>query len=341
MAAGPRAVGLRPLRHVPDRPILSLVVDTESEFVWSKGVTDDKGSVESIAQLSRAQDICDPFGARICYVLDHPVASNPSSVPILRALIARGAEIGAHLQPWTTPPVIEPLGGNLAFPGNLPASLERLKLAELKSVIERNFGITPRVYKAGRYGISENTLSTLEELGFDVDLSVTPGFDYTEEGGPDFSRFAASPYHFGRTRPLLELPTTSGFVGYLAALGQPLWEAAGRPQLRGLHLRGLMDRTGGLSRLRLSPEGYDLGQMIRLTEFLFRRGCRHFSLSFHSSTLLAGFTPYSETPADVDIVLAKIRDYLVYFRDRLGGEFKTPTEVFDLYRAAGAFSASA
>ena len=176
VARGPGALGMKQLRLGTDAPTLSIVVDTESAFDWSKGIAADHGRVESISNLTRFQDVCDEFGVRVCYVVDYPVSSNPVSAAVMRNLVERGAEIGAHLQPWTTPPVIEPLDGNLAFPGNLPPSLEKLKLQSLKAMIEANIGVTPRVYKAGRYGISNSTLELLEELGFDIDLSVAPSF---------------------------------------------------------------------------------------------------------------------------------------------------------------------
>jgi glycosyltransferase involved in cell wall biosynthesis len=314
LAPGPAILGARQLLSRRAKPVLSLVIDTESEFDWSKGVADDRGSVRAVAELPRIQDVCDPFGARICYVVDHPVATNPSSITVMRGLIARGGEIGAHLQPWTTPPVIEPLAGDLAFPGNLPSDIERLKLTNLKAVIERNLGVVPRVYKAGRYGISAATPRALTELGFDVDLSVMPGFDYSDEGGPDFSRFNERPFWFGTEKPLLELPTTGGYVGVLASFARPLWRLSAAAPARWFRVRGILDRMGALSRIRLSPEGYDLARMIRLTRALHARGCRHFSLSLHSSTLLTGFTPYTPSEEDIDGMLARIGDYLGFFR---------------------------
>ena len=40
-------------------------------------------------------------------------------------------EIGAHLNPWITPPLAEELTSTNTFPGNLCAVLERAKLTEL------------------------------------------------------------------------------------------------------------------------------------------------------------------------------------------------------------------
>src|SRR6185312_10931272 len=116
-------------------------------------------------------------------------------------------------------------------------------------------------FKAGRYGIGGFTLSLLEEMGYDVDLSVAPGFDYRGEHGPDFSAFGSEPAWFGTGRALLEIPTTSAFAGPLGAAGPRLWKALAWPGLRHIHMRGILDRSGLFSRLRLSPEGHDLRQM--------------------------------------------------------------------------------
>ena len=70
-------------------------------------------------------------------------------------------------------------------------------------------------------------------------------------------------------------------------------------------------------------------EMIRLTRGLLRRGCRYFTLSFHSSSLQPGFTPYSKTVADTDRILAELDKYLDYFTRELQGKMSTPSLVFD------------
>jgi teichuronic acid biosynthesis glycosyltransferase TuaC len=315
--------------HLPiAKPTIQVVVDTESEFDWSKGVAADHGSVLSIERLPRVQEICERYGVAPCYVVDYPVASAPRSAAIMREMAARGAEIGAHLQPWTTPPFIEPVDNLHAFPANLPQWLQRQKLSTLASALEKNIGVVPRVFKAGRYGIGPKTLEVLEEMGFDVDLSLAPGFDYRDQFGPDFSRFNADLSWFGKQRRLLEIPTTGGFVGPLRGQGPWLWRFLGRPATRALRLRGLFDRAGLLSRVRLSPEGYSLAMMRRLTQQMLRSGARYLTLSFHSSSLQPGFTPYCASAADVESLLSRLDAYLAFFRQELGGEAASPHALY-------------
>ncbi len=329
MAAGPASVGMRPAAQSTAQPTLIAVIDTESEFLWSAGVGADEGSVDSIEQLKRAQSIFERYGLRACYVVDFPVVSNEESAATIRNFVERGAEVGVHLQPWTTPPLVEPKEGWHAFPGNLPATLERQKLAHLLGAVRRAFGVSPRTYKAGRYGISRASLRTIEELGFDIDLSVAPTFNYGPEGGPDFSRFGATPYWFGHARPMLELPTTSGFVGLLRGFGRPLWRVSESGWVGKTRLRGLLDKLGLLSRVRLSPEAYTAKEMIGLTRVLMSKGCRYFTLSFHSSSLQPGFTPYSKTKADTDSILAELEKYLAFFIKELHGRTSTPSAIYD------------
>jgi len=317
-----------PLRLPEAKPTLQVVIDTESEFDWSKGVAADHGSVLSISRLPRVQEICERHGVTPCYVVDYPVATAPQSAAVIREMAARGAEIGAHLQPWTTPPFIEPVDNQHAFPGNLPPWLQRQKLASLMAALEKNTGIVPRIFKAGRYGIGASTLEMLEEMGFEVDLSVAPGFDYRDQFGPDFSGFDAGLSWFGKERRLLEIPTTSGFIGPLRARGPQLWRLLGRPAMKALRLRGLLDRAGLLSRIRLSPEGYSLDMMKRLTHQMLASGATHLTLSFHSSSLQPGYTPYCASSADVESLLGRLEAYLAFFRQELGGGTASPHALY-------------
>ncbi len=328
-AAGPGPAGMRPIQQSAPKPTLVAVIDTESEFLWSAGVSADEGSVHSIEQLKRAQDIFDRYGLRPCYVVDYPVVSNRESAETIKGFLAKGAEVGVHLQPWTTPPLVEPKNSWHAFPGNLSANLERQKLAYLANAVKQTFGINPRTYKAGRYGISRASLRSIEDFGFDIDLSVAPTFNYKGAGGPDFSLFSASPYWFGHARKLLELPTTSDYVGLLRAFGTPLWRLSETGWMGKTRFRGALDKLGLLSRIRLSPEAYSAPEMIRLTRVLLAKGCRYFTLSFHSSSLQPGFTPYSKTEADTDRILAELESYLDFFTNELQGKMDTPSGVYD------------
>jgi hypothetical protein len=85
-----------------------------------------------------------------------------------------------------------------------------------------------------------------------------------------------------------------------------------------------LDRSGLLSRIRLSPEGYVLRQMKRLTARLLRAGYPCLTLSFHSSSLQPGFTPYCSNEDEVHSLLERLEAYLDFFHHELGGTFTSP-----------------
>lgn len=327
MRRGPAAFGLVPVpTEAVTAPILQIVVDTEAEFDWTRPVSRDDVDVSAIAELPRFQDRIEAFGVHPVYVVDYPVASTPHSAAVLRQLAQRGAEIGAHLQPWTTPPVEELLEPHTTFAGNLPADLETRKLRRLTEAIAEQIGLRARVYKAGRYGLGPASLRILEQEGFEVDLSLAPAFDFSAEGGPDFTGYGASPYWFGQHRRLLALPVTAGYVGLLREDGVRLqrWQ---RRQIGRHSLEGVFDRAGMLARVRLSPEGYTFDEMVRLTDTLLAQGVRVFTLSFHSPSLRPGCTPYVRDQHELERFYSRIERYLDFFLGRCNGRSLTATGI--------------
>src|SRR5262249_15191918 len=107
----------------------------------------------SVKCQDRAQRIYEKYGVRPTYVLDYPVSSIPEAYEVIRDLHRSGAcEIGAHLQPWDNPPLVEEITDENSYPGNLPCQLEREKLGTPAPPIENNHGGAPTHQKGGRIG---------------------------------------------------------------------------------------------------------------------------------------------------------------------------------------------
>jgi hypothetical protein len=261
-------------------------------------------------------------------VIDYPVASQPQGYEPLREIARAGrATIGAHLHPWVTPPFEEEVTARNSYACNLEPGLQRRKLRALTEKIADVFGVRPRVYKAGRYGVGPRTAEMLAELGYVVDLSVSPGSDHRGDGGPDFTRFTAHPHWLDRGRRVLEFPCTGGFVGFLRPVAPRLHPVVHSAPMRRMRVPGILSRMGAMTRLRLSPEGFDFPQLRTLTRSLLRRGVRVLTLSYHSTSLMPGCTAYTRTRADLDRFLDTIRRYLEYFFAEVGGESMTPLEL--------------
>lgn len=267
-------------------------VDTEEEFDWSAPRSRDATSTRALAALPIAHRRLREFGIVPTYLVDHPVATAPAAIELFRPLLAAGeCALGAQLHPWVNPPHDEPLTAANSYVGNLPRALEAAKLARLTQAISDNFGRRPEVYRAGRYGVGPNSAALLEAAGYRIDCSVRAHFDYSDDGGPDFTDRDAAPHWAGPRGALLELPLTAGFVGPARRLGARLHRFGA--------LRGPLARTGLLGRVALTPEGIPVAEALALLRQLLDDGLRLFSISFHSPSIEPGHTPYVRDAADL------------------------------------------
>jgi len=326
---------LRPAKSVvldgSQKPLLTVVIHTEHEFDWAAAFDREATSADHIAHLHLAQNLFEEFGICPTYVVDYPIATHRHASQVLSSFVDSGrALIGAHLHPWVSPPHDERVDAFHSYPGNLPKDLERRKLERLTDAIADNFSLRPTTYLAGRYGFGPHTASTLINLGYNIDLSPMPAFNFSEDGGPDWSRLDCSPAWWDDTRDLLCLPATSAFVGPLSAAGINLHNVVNRPFCQSLRIPGVLSRLRLFERLRLSPEGYTLAELRRLTVALQRGGQRHFSLSFHSPSLQPGCTQYVNSISERDELLNKCRGYFEFFLGSFGGEAAVPNDIYDL-----------
>ena len=321
-----------------ERPILSVIIDTEADFDWHAPFSRDDHGTGSIRHQSRAQRIFDRFGIKPTYLIDYPVAMDPTATRVLRDLVERHtADIGLQLHPWTNPPFDELLSSRNSYPSNLSKDLQRAKIEQLLDAVRTNVGVSPKVFKAGRYGFNGDTAELLEDFGLDIDTSVVPFTDFSSVHGPDFRDCPHGPFWFGRKRRLLELPVTRNLCGLLGTrLGSSLLPVIHSPFGLTCHLPGVLARSGLLDRLTLTPEGMDLTDLKRLTRTLLKRGERIFTFVFHSPSLASGNTPYVQTEAELTAFLERIEGYLRYFTGELGGEGRSALEVRDLLLTDGA-----
>src|SRR5438034_4596235 len=115
------------------RPIVLVVsVDTEEDN-WRPcrdGVT-----VENIRELPRLDALVQRLGVRATYFTTYQVASHGWAAATLRRLHEGGAEIGAHLHPWNTPPLEEPFLPRNTMLKNLAPPLQLAKLERLTTAL--------------------------------------------------------------------------------------------------------------------------------------------------------------------------------------------------------------
>ncbi|HEX8192080.1 MAG TPA: polysaccharide deacetylase family protein [Allosphingosinicella sp.] len=266
-----------------------LFADAEEEFDWTQPLRRENVATTAVAALPEANRRFAGRGLVPTYLVDWPVAADPASADAIASMVAAGTcDVGTQLHPWVNPPHAETVTRANSFVGGLPAELEHAKIVALTEKLTEAFGARPISYRAGRYGIGPNTARSLAMEGYKLDVSVRSLFDYSAEGGADFTDHPIWPYWL--ENGLLEVPLTACLTGALS----------GKPSLlRQQRLRGPFARTGLLSRVPLTPEGTSLREALRAIEVLLDRGTRLFSLSFHTPSVVPGHTPYVRDEADL------------------------------------------
>jgi hypothetical protein len=315
--------------HPSEKPRLLVLIDAEEEFDW-RSFRRTGTSVKNIARQVLIQSILDRYQVTPMYLVDYPVADQRDGVaPLLEFLKDGRCTVGAQLHAWVNPPFDEEISVHNTYPGNLPRALEHAKIAALTAKIAEAFGVSPLVYRAGRYGIGVNTPTIIAGLGYRIDASVVPFTDYSASGGPNFLDAPADPHWIGEGRDILEIPCTVGLVGPLARFNRRLPRMVLAAGAQSVHVPGVFARFGLLERVRLTPEGISIDVAKRLTRTLVDQGHRVFVVSYHSSSLIPGSTPYVTSEADLTTFCDWFERYLEFFLADLGGRPASPAEILE------------
>ncbi len=294
-------------------PRFLLTVDTEEEFDWHAPFRRGGHGLDHVPHLRKFQHFCDRHGVAPVYLIDHPIATSPAAIEILREAALDGrAEIGVQLHPWVNPPFTEELCDFNSFSGNLPADLEHEKFRVLHDCIAAATGVKPLIYRAGRYGLGPHTAAILRGAGIAVDSSVRARFDYTGAGGVNYRYHPAHPYWADDERTLLELPLTTVFSGGWRRMGDRLYPALWRVPM----LRGILARSGLLERIPLTPEGITVAEAKRGIDAALAEGLPLLVFSFHSPSLHPGNTPYVRHEEDLARFYNWWRDIFAYLTQR-------------------------
>jgi hypothetical protein len=298
---------------------LIVSIDTEEDN-WARYSAADN-PVENIERLVSLQKLFDQYGVRPTYLTSYPVATNPRSVEILKGLLDKGnCEIGMHCHPWNTPPFEEEINDYNSMLCNLPEPLALKKLSVLHEAICENLDLIPESFRAGRWGFSSAVARALRTLGYRVDTSVTPFTDWGQYFGPNFSSFRLHPYRFDpddiaapkAKGALLEIPATVGFLQSSFERCQKWTKYLESDVCKKFRLKGVFSKLRLLNKVWLSPELADAKAMIRLAKRMESMNFPCLNMSFHSTTLMAGLSPFVVTNDDEAGFLQRIEDFFAY-----------------------------
>jgi len=296
-----------------------ITIDTE-EDQWGEYVSTGT-TVDNVTMIPKLQQLFDQFGAVPTYLINYPVVKNETALRIIKEIHDKGrCGIGTHCHPWNTPPLRENMSNHNSMLCNLPYELIYEKLKTLHQAIVDDWGVTPICFRAGRWGFGKNVARSIHELGYKIDTSVTPFSDWREYEGPDFSDAATDRYFFHPDSILnadvngclMELPPTIGFLQNDFSRCRWLRKLIITSKLSRLHLIGILDRLRILNLRWLSPELCSGMDMIGLSKACIRNGCRYLNMSFHSTSLMPGMSPFVRSDKDLEIFLGNIRMFLEF-----------------------------
>jgi hypothetical protein len=301
---------------------LVITIDTEEDNWIQYSATENP--VENLDRIFDLQMLFDAFGVKPTYLISYPAATNPRSVAILRQILEGGnCEIGAHCHPWNTPPFEEEINEHHSMLCNLPEELQYRKLENLHEAIYRNFKVVPVSFRAGRWGFGTDVARSLCRLGYRVDTSLTPYENWAVYQGPDFSGYDPQPFRFDseglsarrKERGLLEVPATIGFLQGDFSFCQRLKRIIEVGIFKNFHLLGILGRLRLLNKVWLSPEFADADLMIRLARRMMEKRFTCLNMSFHSTSLMAGLSPFVRSKEEETGFLRRIESFLIFAVD--------------------------
>jgi hypothetical protein len=299
-------------------------------------------TLENIRMIPRIQSLLDQYGIKPTYLVSYHVACCNWAVDILAKILSENkCEIGSHLHPWTTPPVTEVINEINSMLKNLPYELQAAKLTTLTRKIADAFGERPRSFRAGRWGLGLNTIKALVDCGYRVDSSVTPTISWKQDGdGPNYPEVRLAPYWLSSEGfqsqdddgGILEVPATIGFNRWPFELWQKVYLLLKNDRLSYFKLAGIMHRTGLLRKIWLSPEVSSANDMIALSRLMIKNNVHFLNLSFHSTTLLPGKSPFVQNIDDLDRFYLRIGKLLEYLTSATNLTSLTLSGVEKLYK---------
>ncbi|HOD74081.1 MAG TPA: hypothetical protein PKM13_06050, partial [Candidatus Bipolaricaulis anaerobius] len=302
-------------------------MDTEADNQW---VFDGRITLDNLRCLPRFQALCERFGFIPTYLVAMEVLQDQGTVQRLRGRQDEGrAEVGAHLEPWTTPPYMACERENPAlqmFPSRLPAPWLERKLHTLTEGIAERFGRSPRSFRAARWGLGASMVEALVEQGYRVDCSVTPKTSWADAGkgvllgGPDYRHAPAKPYRLSREdvclsgeSGLLEVPVTVLYTGPLVREGSRA--ARCFSALPESPAKRLLDRVVFRKKwLRISPASRR-GDWRAIHRAAARGGIEVLEFMIHSSELAPGTSPLTQTEREAEGVFRRLEEMFGDYRD--------------------------
>lgn len=309
-----------------------LSIDTEEEWLWDGPFPEQNFSVENIKQLSKFQDFCENVGLHTCYFVDYPAAEEIANIPkLLSQLKSDSCEIGAHIHPWTNPPLFDKPNDFNSHVVNLPIEQVRQKLDTLLTLFKDRLDCVPKSFRSGRWGLTSDILKMLLDNNFNIDSSVYPFYrnDYFHFDGapvqpywPDYEQVLST----SQQREIIEMPVTVGFNRTPFSRAAKIHDYCQRPFMQIIRSTAFLRYSHILRKTYFSPEVATSKDMIALAEASLRNGNDCLHMYFHSSSLVDHATGFFNEDNAFDVICERIKTVVDHLNEKYDVIFMTPSE---------------
>ncbi|MCX5863102.1 MAG: hypothetical protein WCG29_09195 [Desulfomonile sp.] len=310
---------------------LLVTIDVEEEGLFRGIYERTDVQVSNVPALYKLDSIFREWGIHPTLLLTYQVVGFAPYGDLMADLKERwGAEIGAHLHHWNTPPLID-LPHRDPVPSELiPVEILQSKMNTLLEAFDA-VGVSPVSFRMGRFNMGTRMFSVLEKTPILVDSSVAPL--RREYGGPDHFAAQIDPYFpdpADIVRPgsssILEAPIT--IVPLTPALGHYLEQL----RTRAIFPDSMVSWVApNLCSIPVQPVWTGLKRLKIAVDLHRRRGGQVLTIFFHSSELMPGISPQHPSPAHVDRFLQKLSRFFAWLHKSNSVESLTLSQLRSAY----------
>lgn len=287
-------------------------LDVEEEGLFSGRYAARNAGVSNVSLLPELAPISGEYGFPLTLLCAHSVFANPPALRTLEYMRDRlGAEIGAHLHHWSTPPFLDEINADTK-PERTHKLPPDLLEARLDSLLEagRDFLDAPLTsFRMGRWDLKAPILPLLARRGITVDSSICPLRSFA--GGANHFLAPADPYWHKMPDggKILEAPITQiPLMPKLATTWEKTWKNNTR----------ILDSFHFFGALSANPLWHNEKIMCLAVKTHLKRGGRILNLFWHSSEMMPGCSPHVPNQASADRLLQKIFAFCSWLRRDFG-----------------------
>lgn len=280
------------------------------------------------------------YGIKPTYFLSPEVINDSACVGLLTQL--KDCELGTHMHGEYIGPNADMSASKTSrVQAEMSRKVEKEKLQNLTILFKKKFGYSPKSFRAGRFGLSYNSLSLLSSLGYLVDSSITPFYSH------QFSDRIRNNYWGAQVQPYFPSKFDYRNKGCLNILEVPItvvnpfflkWP---RFIVRLMHNRSFIHKRL-LPRLGykipkttwLRPKYSSAEEMIAISDLLIQRTTKNnftvLNMMYHPNEVIPGASPYAATEEDVNSNLLTQKNFFDYLFNRYKVECVTISQVREL-----------